>query len=186
MLEKRRKPPPPEVLADGSLDNIATARELFWQNVMREILTSLSAMSVASKPAPADGQPAGSEVFDGRLAIVTKLGQRIPIAAVYPLFACGIQSSERHKALSMAVECTVFQVHTPGGEVFTLPLHEIRGFHSLSEELVERIRASSRAQNEDSENEPFGFAAYTSLARTRLPGETYGDPSQIGTAEPAD
>jgi hypothetical protein len=150
-----------------ALEGVTVARELFWQNVMREILTSLSVLSGAQT----DGQPVvEDDLFDGRLAIITQLGQRVPIAAVFPLFACGIDTSDLDRELSMAVECTVFQIRTPGGEVFTLPLHEMRAFHSLSEELLERIRKESAEVGEaqPGEHEPFGFAAYTSLARTRL------------------
>jgi hypothetical protein len=96
---------------------------------------------------------------------------------VFPLFACGINLDDSQKELSMAVECTVFQIRTPGGEVFTLPLHEIRSFHSLSEDLVEQIRQQAAQQSEsEDDQEPFGFAAYTSLARTRLPGEMLTSP----------
>jgi hypothetical protein len=152
------------------MENVTVARELFWQNVMREILTSLSVISGVE---PGNGQGANDDLFDGRLAIITQLGQRVPIAAVYPLFACGIDTSDTDRELSMAVECTVFQIRTPGGEVFTLPLHEMRAFHSLSEELIERIRkeAAGRSDQTEDEAEPFGFAAYTSLARTKLPGD---------------
>jgi len=149
------------------MEGVTVARELFWQNVMREILTSLSVLSGTHT----EGQPTGGDdLFDGRLAIITQLGQRVPIAAVFPLFACGIDTSDTDRELSMAVECTVFQIRTPGGEVFTLPLHEMRAFHSLSEELLERIRkeAAEVGEAEPGEHEPFGFAAYTSLSRTRL------------------
>jgi hypothetical protein len=150
-----------------AMEGVTVARELFWQNVMREILTSLSVISGGGVP---EGQ---EDLFDGRLAIITQLGQRVPIAAVMPLFACGIDTSDTERELSMAVECTVFQVRTPGGEVFTLPLHEMRAFHSLSEELIERIRKESGSRQEEGAEvqEPFGFAAYTSLARTNLPGD---------------
>jgi hypothetical protein len=152
----------------GNLGEVATARELFWQNVLREMLTSLSALGASNGGTKvltdAGGNPIEGDPFDGRLAIITALGQRIPIAGVEPLFACGIPTSDADKALSMAVECTVFQIRTPDGEVFTLPLHEIRGLHSLSGELVELIK-----QNAADQPEPFGFAAYTSLARTNLP-----------------
>jgi hypothetical protein len=163
---------------ESSLAGVSEARELFWQNVMREILTSLSVISTAGLQATDTekaSEPGQNELFDGRLAVITDLGQRIPIAAVFPLFACGISLSDVDKELSMAVECTVFQIKTPGGEVFTLPLHEIRSFHSLSEELIEQIRKQAAQQTDgDEEQEPFGFAAYTSLARTKLPGEVVG------------
>lgn len=157
-----------------ALEGVQAARELFWQNVMREILTSLSVISTAGMSGKG-GQH--EDLFDGRLAVITQLGQRVPIAAVFPLFACGINLDDAQKELSMAVECTVFQIRTPGGEVFTLPLHEMRSFHSLSEDLVEQIRQQAAEQSEsEDDQEPFGFAAYTSLARTRLPGEMLTSP----------
>ena len=70
--------------------------------------------------------------------------------------------------LMTAVECSVFQIRTPQGQVFTVPLHEIRGFHALSPELIQRISATSRRQRrraEVPEEMPFGFAAFTSLSR---------------------
>jgi hypothetical protein len=164
-----------EGAASRSIQGVEAARELFWQNVMREILTSLSVLCTM-------GRPESTELFDGRLAIITALGQRVPIASVFPLFACSIENGAGHRALSMAVECTVFQIRTPGGEVFTLPLHEMRGFHSLSEELIDQIRQQASQQSEtDDDQEPFGFAAYTSLARTKLPGEAL--PGLVGEAE---
>ncbi len=171
----RKKPKPstalatlPKSLIKGGepLEPVLAARELFWQNVIREMLTSLSVMT-AQKSATDPGS-----IFDGRLAIITKLGQRIPIAGVIPLFACGVQTTKAEQALAMAVECSVFQINTPEGEVFTLPLHEIRSFHSLSEALIEQLAKSAQTE-ENPDGEPFGFAAYTSMARTRLPG-AYG------------
>jgi hypothetical protein len=165
----------------GNIKGVTSARELFWQNVMREMLTSLSVLTASKQSrhaaaTDAAGNPLHPDMFDGRLAVFTTLGQRIPIAGVYPLFACGIQTSDADKALSMAVECTVFQIHTPGGEVFTLPLHEIRSFHSLSEELIEQLKHAGGG--EEPQQEPFGFAAYTSLARTNLPAEVVGKTDQ--------
>ncbi|MEO1584067.1 MAG: hypothetical protein AAFR96_05770 [Planctomycetota bacterium] len=161
-------------------------RELFWQNVIREMLTALStaamrrdAQVAAAKRRmmttaidSADGriaeatiapQPPEDHLFDGRLAVITVQGTRIPIAGVTPLFACGISSSPSEQRLSVAVECTVFQISTPTGEVYTLPLHEIRGFHSLTPELVETLKAQAKPGLQV--DEPFGFAAFTSLAR---------------------
>jgi hypothetical protein len=113
--------------------------------------------AVIEEAPPEDG------LFDGRLAIITTQGTRIPIAGVTPLFACGISTSSHERRLSVAVECTVFQIRTPTGEVYTLPLHEIRGFHALTPELVETLKA--QASPEFQADEPFGFAAFTSLAR---------------------
>jgi hypothetical protein len=189
-MPRRRHPPPrrpgppakgakPKVVSprppQEKLEHVIEARELFWNNVIREILTALSIMSAAAaaaahteiaqggKSAP-EGQGTDNEggPLDGRLALVTAQGERIPIAEVYPLFACGIPGSESEKALSMAVECTVFQIRSPAGEVYTLPLHEIRGFHALSQELMQEIADAAQAEGE----EPFGFAAFTSLARS--------------------
>lgn len=161
------------------MHQIVHARELFWNNVMREILTALSVLTVAdgeaqnaAQPAPdasapePDGEEVVSNPLDGRLAIVTRGGERIPIAAVYPLFACGIPGPESERALSIALECTVFQIRTPSGEVYTLPLHEIRGFHALSQALMDELAASMPGGSDGTTGEPFGFAAFTSLARS--------------------
>lgn len=154
--------------------DVAQTRELFWNNVIREMLSTLATASAMGGPPP--GEPGvdrpqhPSDVLDGRLAVITREGARIPIAAVVPLFACGVPGNDVDRVLSMDVECTVFQIRTPTGEVFTLPLHEIRAFHALTDELMERLREAARAQAKDdqpSSNEPFGFAAFTSLARSR-------------------
>lgn len=109
----------------------------------------------------------GVPPFDGRMAVITQLGVRIAIADVYPLFACSVGETSLERALSEDVQCSVFQIRTPQGEVHTLPVHEIRSFHSLSEELMRQIAAaSSRAdQSGVKTTVPFGFGAYTSLAR---------------------
>jgi len=158
----------------SSAQDIAMTRELFWNNVIREMLSTLSTAS-AMGPAPngipgVDRPSHPADVLDGRLAIVTTLGNRIAIASVTPLFACGVPGSAADRALSMDVECTVFEVRTPKGEVFTLPLHEIRAFHALTDELMQHLRQSATEQAEAAKHdndEPFGFAAFTSLARTR-------------------
>jgi hypothetical protein len=197
---------------------VMATRELFWQNVMREILTSLS-MMCALRPAPAlgggvagapaeavDGEqtPAMSpgkeakgsdegstgaiqpltesdarfdpQLFDGRLAVMTRRGERIPIADVFPVFACGIDTP-RERVLSLALECTIFQIRTPVGEVYTLPLHELASFQSLTPELMSRLARMARRQQERETGEkgvqqPFGFAAFTSLSRETPPPMT--------------
>lgn len=156
-----------------SIESVVHTRELFWHNVTRELLTSLS-IAFASRGEhvnPDDDQ------FDGRLGVITATGARIPIGAVYPLFACSLSGTDAERALSTEVECTVFQIETPEGQVFTLPVHEIRAIHSLSAALMEQIKAQAEAQSaaqsgggEDdgqSEGMPFGFAAFTSLERAR-------------------
>ncbi len=154
--------------------DIVHTRELFWNNIIREMLSTLATASAMGAPPigePGVDRPAHpADVLDGRLAVITREGARIPIAAVTPLFACGVSSDEPSRILSMDVECTVFQIRTPTGEVFTLPLHEIRSFHALTDELMERLRQAARDQSTDEEpsrQEPFGFAAFTSLARAR-------------------
>lgn len=173
----------------GYVRSVLAHRELFWQNVIREILTSLSALRVrqgdaaragaasSGAGAPASG-PAGPrtpvDLFDGRLAVITRLGQRIPIADVFPLLACAIEpATAAERATSLAVESTVFQVRTPAGEVYTLPLHEIVAFHALTQDLMDRLadaaaRRQARAEPREREpRPPFGFAAFTSMMRDR-------------------
>lgn len=134
-------------------------RELFWSNVVREMLTNLSVLKLQIDPA---GKDERAKVFDGRVAVVTRRGVRLGIADVTPLFACGITTSEETREVSTAVECTVFRIVTPEGEVWTLPLSEIRTVHSLSEELIAHLEREANGANEPAQ--PFGFAAFTSLA----------------------
>lgn len=156
-----------------SYRDMAAAREAFWHNVLRQILMSLSMQClqvIDRTAAQGTGEGVGEEeLFDGRLAIMTHGGERIPIAQVHPVLACGINTNEHAKNLSMAVECTVFQVRTPAGEVFTLPLHEIRAFHALTPELMKRLEDASKSNGVNGEgvDEPFGFAAFTSLAQSK-------------------
>jgi len=152
--------------SSGSETSAGDMRQRFWLHVMREILTSLSVSCLERRSA---GPPKAEDVdlFDGRMAVLTHAGERIPIAEVHPLFACGIPTSEGARALSMAVECSVFQIRTPSGEVFTLPLHEMRGFHSMSAELMEALESQAKRLVEPDGDEPFGFAAFTSLSRER-------------------
>ena len=110
-------------------------------------------------------------MFDGRLALITTLGQRIPIADIYPVFACSVPGNARSRTLSGDVQSTVYQVRTPTGEIFTLPISQIRTFHSLSEELIRRLEAASveGGDDESDQTKPFGFAAFTSLAQEDAP-----------------
>jgi len=159
-------------------------RALFWQNVIREILNALAAAAAASagrlgatpSAAAAGGSPT-AELFDGRMAVITRLGQRIPIADVVPVFACSLNPklggrSPDEMRLADDVQCTVFQIRTPTGEVFTLPVSEIAAVHALSEHLIRKLgetaRESRRGGDPDSDDGvPFGFAAFTSLARSQ-------------------
>lgn len=144
-------------------------REIFWCNVVREMLTNLSMLSYEVQKGPArKGARLREEVFDGRVAVITRRGRRVGIAQVTPLFACGVPGSTLERDLSMAVECTVFKIVTPEGEVWTLPLSEIRAVHALSEDLVKRLQQEARPPESapDDPRPPFGFAAFTSLAQT--------------------
>ncbi len=213
-----------------SLGEIAVTRDLFWQNMVREMLTGLAvqadsrryqiiaelearrgqihvggatittapeltprAMSAegdAPGPEGDDDDSRGNELppgshpdmpLDGRVSILTKAGERIPIADVRPLLACSVPGTELERALSIDVQCTIFQVVAPSGEVFTLPLHEIRAIHAISEDLMDRLKEASRRQDaaagppgDADDSKPFGFAAFTSLASKQArakPGE---------------
>ncbi len=146
-------------------------RELFWNNVVREMLTNLSMLSMRleseSKRPGADLKAirAEAQVFDGRMAVLTRRGQRVPIARVLPVFACGVTGTPENRALSVAVECTVFEIVTPSGEVWTMPVSEVRAVHALTEQLLRQIEREEQAGQ--SRPKPFGFAAFTSLAAPR-------------------
>ncbi|MCA9280272.1 MAG: hypothetical protein H6815_05835 [Phycisphaeraceae bacterium] len=173
-----------------SMQDAIAARSLFWLNVMREILTSLASESLRRPQLEASDllQAAGDvesveyededNMFDGRLAVLTHAGERIPIADVQPIMTAGPNTTGDERELSMTVECTVFQITTPTGEIFTLPLEEMRGFHALTPQLMDRIKQSARGQEigvSSDGAEPFGFAAFTSLAKNatvRQPGKS--------------
>lgn len=161
---------------------VSRRREIFWQNVVREILNDLAVtaamysgrLSPTAKGAASTGTP-DHELFDGRTAVITRLGQRIPIADVYPVFACSVPKSSPSagagdRDLSADVQCTIFQIRTPTGEVYTLPVHEIAGVHALSGALIQQLQeAAAQAAGLDVANDdgvPFGFAAYTNLAQS--------------------
>jgi len=171
--------------APMGMRDLLEAREMFWQNVTREMLTALAmqrarmvgqtdaARKQAIKEGHGDpGPPEFLPGFDGRVAIVTRLGERIPIADITPMFACSIGGTSRERALSEDVQCTVFQVRTPSGEVYTFPVHEIRGIHSLTEEAMQALQQENDGDEGQSlTGVPFGFAAFTSLARELSPEE---------------
>lgn len=175
----------------GAVGGVKRRREVFWHNVVREILNALSAAASSSGRLKASASGAAmsahptDEVFDGRMAVVTRLGQRIPIADVFPVFACSVSTTKRDRMLSADVQCTVFQIRTPGGEVYTLPVHEIVAIHSLSEELLTRMEEAAEAGDDEDgmpNEHPFGFAAYTSLAKSeREAREAYNSPEELDT-----
>ncbi len=156
---------------------VQARRDLFWSNVVRDSLMALASAAANSSarlsPTPTAAQHSTSPVdnlFDGRMGIITSLGQRIPIADIFPVFACSSVGSRADRERSADVQCTIFRVTTPTGETYTLPISQIIGIHSLSEDLINQLESASeelREQESDSGNRvPFGFAAYTSLARS--------------------
>jgi hypothetical protein len=178
----RRSGPNNDMLASAS--HAMALREAFWHDMCREILTTLSAEGLRRQhhsPAmtlPGGGQLVSSvtpnepepELFDGRMAILTHGGERIAIGEVYPMLACGINGDLADRAVSQAVECSIFQVLTPAGELYTIPIHEIRAFHALTPDLMRQIEEAGRHNRSprrggEDQDMPFGFEAYTSLAR---------------------
>ncbi|MBX3379448.1 MAG: hypothetical protein KF805_05085 [Phycisphaeraceae bacterium] len=134
-------------------------REMLWHNVVREMLSTLC---LETSQADASGKP---RVLDGRLTVITFRGERIPIGAVRPLINFGVGNTSAEKQLSMMLQGTVFQIITPDGDVFTLPLHEIRGLHALSESIMQQLQAATESVESKETGAPFGFAAFTSLAQ---------------------
>ncbi|MBX3402424.1 MAG: hypothetical protein KF699_03330 [Phycisphaeraceae bacterium] len=139
---------------------IADTRTLFWHNVVREMLNDL-ALLCQMKP----------ELFDGRFGVVTNQGVRVGIKTIFPLFACsipGVGESSWEREASIAVQCTVFRIATPDGEIYTLPVHEVAAVHAMTPELIEQL-AKAEEQTEEGqdpkESRPFGLAAFTSLPR---------------------
>jgi len=136
----------------------AQTRTLFWHNVVREMLNDLSIMC-QTRP----------DLFDGRFGIITHHGVRIGIKSIFPLFACSIPGTSWERDASVAVQCTVFRIATPDGEIYTLPVHEIAAVHSMTPELIEQMaRAEQEAegnQDEEVDPRPFGLAAFTALPK---------------------
>ena len=182
---RRGSDSPGAALAD--LKAVATARQIFWSNVMREILVSLCVASARQAPhaasgvmAPQVGAEDPSKIFDGRLAVITSWGLRLSLAAIEPVL--GSAPSAGKTPLQQAIECTVFQIRTTDGDVWTLPLHEIRAFHALTEELMQELaRAASAEEDGPEEGQPFGFKAFTSLARMQpTPSSELHQPDYLG------
>jgi len=136
---------------------ISQTRTLFWHNVVREMLNDLSIMCQTHP-----------ELFDGRFGIVTNQGVRVGIKHVFPLFACSIPGTSWEREASVAVQCTVFRIATPDGEIYTLPVHEVAAVHSMTPELIEQMaKAEQEAEggSDETEKRPFGLAAFTALPR---------------------
>lgn len=138
-----------------TVNRLVELRTSYWQNVVREML---AAFSILTHRMP--------EIADGRVSIVTTLGERIPLAGVEPLFPCTVVNDPRERQLCIAVQCTVFNIRTPLGEVVTIPLHEIVSVRVLSDELMRELEEAFNTSGANGEKgEPFGFAAFTSLAK---------------------
>jgi len=152
-------------------------RDIFWNNVVRDILMAMATAAASSSgrltPTVTGAEASTSpldQMFDGRVGVMTTLGQRIPIADIYPVFSCSSTNPEADRSLMADVQCTIFRIRTPTGESYTLPISQIIGVHSLSDELVEELERQSQIQEgvdtEHIDRAPFGFAAYTSIVRS--------------------
>lgn len=115
---------------------------------------------------PSDEQASTSpvdELFDGRVGVITSLGQRIPIADITAVFSCSLPGDDLDRSISDDVQCTIFRIKTPTGEAYTLPISQIIGVHSVAQSLLDELES---VQDTEADKPPFGFAAYTSLARS--------------------
>jgi len=173
-IEPTASRPPTERGPDG---RVLGRRDLFWSNVVRDTLMALSAIAAhasgrsAPTPTAAAFSPAPTHpVLDGRIGVVTALGQRIPIADVFPVFAVTDVSCRQGRERSEDVQCTVFRITTPGGEIYTLPISQISAVHAISDELLTQLERQAAARGFESggtdDGIPFGFKAYTSLVRS--------------------
>ncbi len=183
-------PAGPAAPVQNPAGRVLVRRDVFWNNVVRDILMAMASAAASSsgrlKPTVTGAETSTSpidEMFDGRVGLMTTLGQRIPIADIYPVFSCSAVHPGADRSLATDVQCTVFRIKTPTGESYTLPISQIVGVHSLSNELVEQLETEAEAMNEvDTDHidkAPFGFAAYTSLARAeRQDDETGSEESE--------
>lgn len=181
--------------ADGSSFTVPQSmrvqarRDQFWSNVVRDSLMAM-ASAAASSSARLSPTPSAAEhstkpiddLFDGRMGIITSLGQRIPIADIFPVFACSAVGTMADRERSADVQCTIFRITTPTGETYTLPISQIIGIHSLSEDLVKQLEeATEDLQDGDprgNEGLPFGFAAYTELSKSEAEARAEAESEQ--------
>jgi len=158
------KPVKPAAAEPLDPTQLAAMRDAFWNNIVREMLAGLM-MAAGKRP----------ELFDGRFALLTHGHERIPIAGIEPVFGYTVRGTAAERRASAAIQMTVFRVATPDGEVFTLPIHQVRGFHELTPELLQRLeRAEAEAERAARgdlvpEPRPFGLAAFAALPK--LPPE---------------
>ena len=148
--------------------------------------TAAASSSARLSPTPSAAQHSvmpTNDLFDGRMGIITSLGQRIPIADIFPVFACSSIGSQTERDRSVDVQCTVFRITTPSGETYTLPISHVSGIHSLSENLIKELEAAAEdLQDEDPtgpQGLPFGFGAYTALARSESDQDSEEQPPQF-------
>ncbi|MEN0020065.1 MAG: hypothetical protein AAF747_04175 [Planctomycetota bacterium] len=191
--------PPASARVPINLERIHLARSLFWQNAVRDLLTTLAVEAgkerdrrtkAAKQAAAGTAQPETAAdhaaIYDGRMAIVTVRGERIPIADVQPMFACSaVGGTPAERALSADIQCTIYQIRTPAGEVYTLPLSEISGLYALTPELMDKLNASNASALGEGagQDKPFGFAAFTSVARALDEDVAATDSAPIATDE---
>lgn len=177
---------------------VQVRRDLFWQNVVREILMGLAAAATQSSgrltptPTGASSSPSPvSDMFDGRMGIITSQGQRIPIADVIPVFSVSTcnHTDRGDRMLSNDVQCSVFRISTPSGESYTLPITQIVGVHSMSNALAEQLEAAARDREQTDEQGnkmPFGFGAYTALAKSESQAESKSGSDDRSESAPDD
>ncbi len=153
--------------------DIDMTRRLFWENVVRDMLTGLSvelgrARAEQMKANAGQADPQAVPMYDGRVAVITRLGARIPIADVQPMLACSVAGNPSQRSISADVQSTIFQIRTPAGEIFTLPLAEIATVHVLSPEVMAQLESANARNTGEGEGEarPFGYRAFTELARS--------------------
>ncbi|MBL4698301.1 MAG: hypothetical protein JKX70_05650 [Phycisphaerales bacterium] len=163
-------------------------RDVFWNNVVREILMSLASAAAHSSgrldtgPAAANASTSPvDDLFDGRMGVITTLGQRIPIADIMPVFSCSMAGCEADRMRSKEVQCTVYRITTPTGEAYTLPISQIIGVHSLSDALMDQLEHDEI--EEDEVRVPFGFKAYTSLVQSEEAEQDRDDSEESGSID---
>ena len=184
--------PQAEAAAQGGQSRVARTlarRDVFWNNVVREILMALASAAAVSSGRLDTGPVAANastspvdDLFDGRMGVITTLGQRIPIADIIPVFACSMPNGDADRSRANDVQCTVYRITTPTGESYTLPISQIIGVHSLTEALIEQLEdAAAEEEAGEEDRVPFGFGAYTSLAQSEEDTE-HAEQSEPGKA----
>ncbi|MBL4590389.1 MAG: hypothetical protein JKY96_00365 [Phycisphaerales bacterium] len=181
-------------MAANPAARVLVRRDVFWNNVVRDILMAMATAATNStgrlSPTVTGAQASPEPIdnmFDGRVGVITTLGQRIPIADIYPVFSCSSVVPGVDRSLATDVQCTIFRIKTPTGESYTLPISQISGVHSLSDELVQELeRAAEEGSGVDQdhiEGAPFGFGAYTALARAEK-AEILGEVAESENSDP--